>query len=401
VSEQDPGWFEPGGRLDVRRAVVALRSQWRRGVRRARTSLVPVLTAAVGAAISWQLAVVLFNQPAPMFAPMACWICLGFTRNRAPRAVAELGLGATVGVAIGELFARAFGAGAWQIGTVLVVCALLGRLLDRGTTFTMQSVGNGVIIVGMAAYPVAGGSMGRWADALVGGAVAFLLTVALPRTVAERPRRYARSALEELAVALEMLAPALRTHDIEAMRDARQQMVAVREAIADWDKALQAALDVAGLNPRLRSEQPDLDELKRLLHLFRRAQTSLTMIVRQSIGFSEQAGDIPGAAERVDLAAAATRSLAAAVGGWHRPARARLLLQELASHSSPADIETDDWRPAALMALMRAFTVDLLQMTGLSRADANAQLAATHGAPYASDQPPPPEDETSALWGGD
>ncbi len=391
--------FARGGPLDARRAAVVARSRFRQGARRVRTSFSPILFAAVGASISWALAASVLNQPMPIFAATACWICLGFTRNRAPRTVAELGIGSAVGVAIGEMFARVFGAGAWQIGVVLIIAALFGRLLDRGVTFTMQSSVNGIVIVGMSAYPMAVGGWGRWADALIGAAVAFVITVLLPRNISVRPRRFARSALEEVAEALEMLAPALRRHDIDAMLDASGQLEAVGEAIDDWDKVLKAAADIARLNPTLRAEQPQLDELARLLKLSQRAETSLTMIVRQSIGFSEQAAQIPGVADSVALAASATRSLAAAVGGWHRPVRARELLEELAEQSSPLEIESDDWRPAALMSLMRSLAVDLLQMTGMSRADATSSLAATLGSRYAVADELPPEDEASALWG--
>lgn len=392
--------FARGGLLDVRRALIVARSRARQGLRRSRTSLSPILSASVGAAISWAVAGALLSQPAPFFAATSCWICLGFTKNRAPRAVVELAVGSAVGLAIGELFARAFGAGPWQVGAVLVIAALFGRLLDRGVTLTMQSSVNGMVIVGMASYPMAVGGWGRWADALIGGAVAFVITVVLPRNISERPRRYARSAIEEFAEALEMLAPALRRHNIEAMLDANGQLDAVGEALDDWGTALKAATDIARLNPILRGEQPHLDELSRLLALSKRAETSLTMIVRQSIGFSEQAGEIPGVASSIALAASATRSLAASVGGWYKPERARQLLKELADHSSPTEIDTEDWRPGALMALIRALAVDLLQMTGMSRADANSALAATLGAPFAVADEVPPEDEASQFWGG-
>lgn len=387
------------GRLDLRRAQVVARARARQGARRVRTALVPVLWASAGASLAWVIAHQLLGHPMPIFAPLATWICLGFTANRAPRAVAEMGLGATVGVGIGELFAVSLGSGWWQIGLALLTAALAGRFLDRGMTFTFQVVGNGVVIVGMASFPVPGGAGGRWVDALVGALVAFVIAVVLPGSVEERPRRYARSVLAELAVALEMLAAALRSRDMQRLLDVPSQLDAVREGVDDLEAALKAAQEVAALNPRLRGELPRLDELDRIAKLARRAEISLAMLSRQAIGFSEQAGSIPIVGDRIATAATAARSLAAAVGGWHRPERARELLTEAARGSAPTSIESTDWRPAALMADLRALLVDLLQMTGLSRDAANSLLAGTLGGKYALPDARPPEDGASALWG--
>lgn len=392
--------FERGGRLDARRAVVFARARLRQGIRRVRTALEPVLIAAVGAALAWAIAHDALHQPAPLFAPMAAWICLGFTKNRSPRIVAELALGATVGVGLGELFVSTFGAGAWQIGVVLVAAALAGRLLDRGDVVTFQTVGNGLVIVGLSAIPgMELHAGGRWMDALVGGAVAFVLTVALPRSVVERPRRYARSAFAEMAQAIEMLADGLRRGDVEAMMDVEGQVRATTESIDDFDKALKAAADVAALNPTLRAEVPQLDELKRILALARRAETGLAMMVRQAVGFYEQAGRLPDVGDRLAEVGPAVRALSTSIGGWHRPQHARDVLSDVAAKTAPHEIESQDWRPAALMSLVRALVSDLLQVTGLSRSDAAARLAATHGAPFAAEREASPEDEASALWG--
>ncbi len=398
VGPAEPAEVAELGRLDARRALVFARARLRQGTRRARIAFVPMLQASVGAALAWAIAHNGLGQAAPLFAPIATWVCLGFTKNRVPRKVAELGIGATVGVAVGEVMAIAFGAGWWQIGLVGLIGGLLGRLLDHGELFTMQSAVNGLVIVGMSAYAMPGGTGARWVDALIGALVAFVIAVLVPWTAAERPRRFGRAALEEIARTQEMLAKALRARDIEALHDVFTQLRALHEVVDDWDAVLKTASDIVNLNPVLRAERPQIDELQRMLWLTRRTENTLTMLVRQSVGFTEQLGYVPGSVPLLESAASATHSLAAAVGGWHPPVHARTLLTQIAADSSPREVESDDWRPAALRSLVRALVVDLLQLTGLSRPDATGRLNDTQGAPFRPEEGGP-GDEASALWG--
>lgn len=388
------------GRLDARRALVFARARLRQGTRRVRIAFVPILQASVGAALAWAIAHDGLGQPAPLFAPIATWVCLGFTKNRVPRNVAELGLGATIGVVVGELAALAFGAGWWQMGLVGLVGALIGRLLDHGDLFTMQCATNGLVVVGMSAFGLPGGTSARWVDALIGAVVAFVIAVLVPWTAAERPRRFARAALEEIAHTQDMLARALRARDVEELLDVASQLRALHEVVDDFDAVLKTAADIVNLNPVLRGERAQIEELQRMLVLIRRAETTLVMLVRQSVGFTEQLGHLPGTVPLLEQCAAATNSLAGAVGGWNRPGRARELLTEVAADSSPREVESEDWRPAALRSLVRALVVDLLQLTGLSRVAATERLNDTQGAPFGRDEPGP-GDEASLLWGED
>lgn len=63
--------------------------------------------------------------PPPFFAPVAAWICLGFTYNRVPRKVLEIGAGAAIGVGLGEVILGTLGAGGWQLAIGLLVGALV------------------------------------------------------------------------------------------------------------------------------------------------------------------------------------------------------------------------------------------------------------------------------------
>jgi hypothetical protein len=157
----------------------------RTGLRRVRGSVVPLLQSAMAAGLAWFLAEQLLGRQAPLFAPIAAFVCLGFKVDRVPRKVAEMGVGATVGVLIGEVISLYLGAGWWQMALALISGAMIGRFLDRGELTTMQGGVNAMVVVGMTSYAAqSGGFTGRWMDAIVGALVAWWLRcccLAIPR----------------------------------------------------------------------------------------------------------------------------------------------------------------------------------------------------------------------------
>lgn len=388
----------------VRRWAVFLAARIRQGGRRVRGSFVPLLQAALAAGAAYLIAEQFFGRMNPMFAPIATWVCLGFKTDRVPRKVAELGVGATVGVLLGEVFALWLDVGWWQIALALMVGAIVGRFLDRGDLTTIQAGVNAVVVVGMSWWQsLIGGVSGRWIDAFVGAGVAFIVAVVLPRHPAARPRRYARSTLTEYAVLLNMVGRGLRAGDVDLLADARGQRRAVTELMVDWEETLTTAREVVALNPGLRRHRAEVAELSRIFRLLERTQRSSYLLARQGLAMTEEVGAMPEVGERLLEVSVALHSLAGAVGHWNRPERARELLRAVAREAAPSEVEGPDWRPIALLSLLRAVVVDLLQVTGLSRSQARDLLTDTWGRPFEDRavEPAPggDEDEASPLWG--
>src|SRR5690606_25225324 len=178
------------GAVDVARTAwrrLLLRARVRQGGSRVRAALVPVLLAAAAAGIAYGIARYGLGHAAPFFAPVAAWICLGFSPDRQLRRVAEVAVGVAIGVGLGDVVVRAIGSGWWQIAVVVAVSALAARFIDRGAMLTTQAGVQAIVIV---ALPVAqsGGPLGRWTDALVGGAVAFAVAALTPGDPRRRPR---------------------------------------------------------------------------------------------------------------------------------------------------------------------------------------------------------------------
>lgn len=385
----------------IRKTLVAFRAGIRQGTRRSTGSFFPIFQAALGCALAWAIAHHLLGHPNPIFAPIATWVCLGFKVDKVPRKVAELGAGATVGVLLGEVFASFLEIGWWQILILLPVAALLARFLDHGELFTVQAGVNAIVVLGMSWYTTqTGGATARWLDALVGAFVAFVIAVLLPRKVSHRSRRYAAAALAEMSKTLALVARGIRERQFVAFEEAGIQRHAGWNVFGIFEEALSTARDVVTLNPTLRREQPTVDELERIFRLTRRAHRTESMLSRQAEGMLEEVGSLPQLADLVRRLAVATDLLSMSVQHWERPVFAREILTEVAAQCAPAEIHSDDWRPTALMSLMRALVVDLLQITGLSRADARGLLPDTWGMTFADDKPPElADDDTSPLWG--
>ncbi|MCW2778339.1 MAG: hypothetical protein JWN17_2064, partial [Frankiales bacterium] len=140
---------------------------------RLRTSAWSVAQCGVAAGLAWALAHALLGHQRPYFGCVAAVVCLGVRAAQRLRRVAELAVGVTVGVAVGDALVEVLGAGAWQIGLVVTVALLLAVALDGGPLLVAQAGLQAVFVVALPRTP--GSGFARWQDALVGGATALLV----------------------------------------------------------------------------------------------------------------------------------------------------------------------------------------------------------------------------------
>ncbi|MFT3832593.1 MAG: FUSC family protein [Micropruina sp.] len=387
-------------RVDFRRRLVLAELGLRQGLRRMRGSLVPILTAGFAAWIAYVIAHEALGHPTPFFAPIASWICLGFTYNRVPRKVLEIGAGVAIGVAIGELILATAGAGGWQLALGLPIAALIARVLDRGDLFTIQAGVNAMVVVGMGTMlsQMTGAGPSRLLDALIGAAVALLVTVLLPGDIVSRPRRYVANLLAELATTYTMLAEGLREGNRERLRDAHAQLRGVQTMVDDTRTAWQSSADIVGLSPTLRRYREQVDELGRQLDLSNRAVHTTEMLLRQSRGIVDEHGAMLDISSLMEQTAADLHAMSGSVRHWNPPHRARRLAIELAGRCAPGEASVTDWRRNVMLSVMRSMAIDLLQLTGLSRLQARGYLPDADGAADATDTALT-GDEGSAVWG--
>lgn len=388
-------------RMWARGAWAYLAGRARAGARRVRGAAFPMLESSVAAGLAWVLAAEIVGRPAPIVAPIAAWGALGFKPNRMPRQVAELGAGATLGVILGDIAARTQVIGPLQVVVLLMFAGLLARFLDNSDLFTVQTCINAVVVLGLSSFGMTAGVQDRWIDALCGAGVAFVFAVLMPRRPTTRAVRYVRSATTELAILLDMLAKAMRSGEPGALRELTGQRDALGKLVEESATTVRSARSVIKLNPTLRAFRAQANELSRDQRLIKRALATIDVIIRQAIGLSED-GEPGMASLSVPIAqfGKATHDIAGNIGAREAPLGARATLLEVASHAEPDQlVGPGGWRSLVLAGIVNSLNVDLLQLTGLSRADARAALAPTpRGAELTAS--PDSVDGTSTVWGG-
>lgn len=363
----------------LRTALATTQARLRAGWSRVRGAVGPNTQAALAATAAYLICRHLLGQPAPIFAAIACYLCLGFSRNRRPRRVLEIGLGASFGVLIGEVVARWWGFDWWQLLLILLLAPLWARLVDGSDLMTFQSAINAMIVASFstlvsatAQQPI---SFVRWIDALVGAAVALVVTVALPSSIITRPRRQTSAALATLSDAMAAIGRGLSEGDADEITAAAGHLAVARGQLTSARTSQTSSADIAALNPAMRAERHELAELDRLVEVSGRLHISLSMLMRQARSLVVRSGASERAGALVTEGADSLRHLSSAIGHWNKPVLARQEAVALGRGLAPLEIvAADDWRATTLVGVLRSVVVDLLQLTGLSVAQARATL---------------------------
>ncbi|HEY6781553.1 MAG TPA: FUSC family protein [Thermoleophilaceae bacterium] len=229
----------------------------RAGLRSRRARLIatarPILQTSVATALAWLVAKELVGHPQPFFAPVAAVITLGLTVGERRRRAVEIVVGVAVGIAIADLLVSVIGTGTWQIAVVTGL-AMLGATLVGGGVLLASQAGVSAVLVATLQPPDNGGfEFVRFYDALVGGAVALLVSsLVFPIDPARLVRTSTQPVLDCFANALERIATALESRE---PKDADAALLAVARVAAAHDgmvDALDGAGEAARLSPRRR-----------------------------------------------------------------------------------------------------------------------------------------------------
>ncbi len=369
-----PATDAPRGGLRELRLVA--RARWRQGIDRVRAARFPILQASVAAGIAFGIGRYVLDHPYPFFAPVCAWIALGFSADRSLRRVAEIAVGVAIGVGLGDALVHVIGSGLWQVALVLFVAATAARLLDRGALLTTQAGVQAMIIVGLPNIAATGGPLGRWTDALVGGAVAFAVAVLTPSDPRRAPRELASRATQEVADVLGELAHALATQSPADAEDALVRARASQPRLDEWRETATNARELARLSPAARRHRGELVRLVGASVQLDRAMRNTRVMTRRGLALLEAptAHDLVAAGQRLEATAAAADDLASAFASGRDAARVREALLRSAAALDPFTIAPDDWQVQSLVLLHRSLVVDLLEAAGEDPARARAAL---------------------------
>ncbi len=369
-----------------RRGISAARSflgdRTRVGLKRSSNSVLTAVQITVCAVGAYAFAEQVLGHNGPLFAATSSMIALGFSSDPRLRRVLEVGLGCTLGIALGDVLLALLGTGIWQAAVVLFVSILLARFLDSGTIFTTQLGLQSLLVVLLPAPE--GGPFTRSADAVVGGVFALIITMLVPRDPRRGPKSGVQDLLEELAAVLRADAEALTRSDSTM---AWHALVRARNSQSSLDKltnSMRAAQEVATLSPVQRRHRGELSFLETSIG-------SIDLAVRNSRVFSRRLTSVINHAALSDDAIASLSQaledtadavvvLSRALAGTH-PAERRLNLRQarnelaaVATRLHPAKLNVHRLEGEGLILLFRPLIVDLLEAAGLSHEDAAAYL---------------------------
>jgi uncharacterized membrane protein YgaE (UPF0421/DUF939 family) len=355
-----------------------LRTRIRTGVVRSRNSLVPAIQMTVCAVGAYAFAEYILGHSGPLFAATSSLIALGFSREPRLRRVMEVGLGCTIGIAVGDLLLHWLGGDIWVAAVVLLFSILLARFLDSGNIFTTQLALQSLLVVLLPAP--AGGPFTRSIDAVVGGLFALLVTVLMPKDPRREPRKDVQKLLHELAEVLRDCASALTNSDSTEAWHALVRGRNCQPLVDAMRQSLRASGEVATLAPAYRRYRDEIDRLEQSLDYNDLALRNSRVFARRltsainHAALSDEATE--SIAEVLQETAAAIDELSLGLAEVHEGARrahlrtSRLELSEIAGRLHPRLLDVQRLEGETVVMLFRPLMVDLLEATGMDSKEA-------------------------------
>lgn len=360
-----------------RRLVARTRRRLDGALRRLRTSALPIVQCGVAAGLAWLVAFDLVGHERPFFAPIAAVISLGVSlANRLQRA-AELVLGVSLGVLVGDLIIAVIGSGWWQIALV-VTLAVATAVFANGGVLLVNQAGASAVLVATLLPPGDAGGIDRCVDALIGGAVGVLVAAVIPSDPVAPVRRTSKALLDELAAVLRGVADALRDHDADAALAALQRARQTQPLIDSLRGALHGGREVATVSPLHRRRRRVLARYGELAERADYAMRNTRVVARRAYAsLLDGEPPVPDLPDVLRELAGAVDRLTAEFRRDGDLARARAAVVDVVVH---AKVMSDDaallgTSEQVLVAQIRSIALDLLQGTGLSRTEARAAMS--------------------------
>ncbi len=340
------------------------RASVRRRVERWRDRVFFIVQCALAAGVAWALARHVVGHQQPFFAPVAAMVCLGFSFGQRLRRVAEVMVGVSVGVGVGDLFVKFFGTGVTQIVFVIALAMSIAVLLGAGTLMTTQAGVQAAIVTTL--LPHAGAGFSRWLDAVIGGVVALAAATIAPAAAIRRPRQQASEVLNELAAILIETAEGLRESDEDKVTDALRRARASESLLDELRSAAAEGVAVVRLSPFRRRHRGRVQQIADLVVPLDRAIRNIRVLVRRcavSVWRDEKMpAEYPMLLERL---ADGVRLIAESLFEPHADVAAHRVLGELGRRTAVMPIP-GSLSGVVVLGQIRSTIVDLLELTGTS-----------------------------------
>jgi uncharacterized membrane protein YgaE (UPF0421/DUF939 family) len=359
-------------RLRRRAYLPELRGQVRRRTSRLRAGLWTIAQTAIAVGAAWALAQQVDSSP--FFAPVSAVISLAAMRGQRTRRAIELVLGVAVGIAVADLIVTALGTGT-AVLMLVVAMAMGAALLLGGGTLLVSQAGVSAVFVATIERPH-GVSPDRFVDALIGGAIALLVSqVLLPRDPVGAVTNAAHALGARLSLALRETAAALASGDLGRARRALEIARAADTELADFADAVDIARETVSVRPPVWRARERLPLYAGAVAQLDYAVRNTRVLARRATSAVRRAGAVPrGLVEAVALLADAVDELVRHLDDPGAETSSRRLAVEAARRATAVLDDDHGLQTTALVAQVRSTAVDLLRGSGLSEDEAVAAL---------------------------
>ncbi|MCF0092984.1 aromatic acid exporter family protein [Micromonospora sp. MH99] len=339
------------------------------------------LQAGLAAALSWVVAHQVLHVSQPVFAPISAVSTLAASVGQRLRRTVELIIGVTVGVLVGDLLLTVTGTGWWQLALIVVLAILIALFLAGSAAVVIQAGATAVLIATLSPS-VRDLEIPRFVDALVGGAVALLVTaVLLPLSPLRVLNRAARPALDLLSAQLDATAGALADRDIARALAARTKLRENKDELRALIEATQGAREASTLSPvHWHERHGPVGRYAQAAEPIDRAMRNAGTLIRRAVTVIDDGEPIPGALpEAVADLAEAVRVLKRQFAAGKEPTQAREQALWAVCVAGDAYREGVGFSGAVVVAQVRTTVSDLLVATGLTQEVANRLVRRAFG----------------------
>lgn len=357
------------------------RARLKTGRIRLQSSLLPIIQCALAAGVAWFVATDIVGHPTPFFAPIAAVISLGLSLGSRLRRSAELVVGVTLGIGVGDLIISAIGSGPWQLALVVALAMAAAVYLDGGPIFAMQA-GSSAVLVATLIPPGNSGGIDRMVDALVGGLVAIAIVALIPTHPVWRARKDAAKILKTASEVLQKVADGLVANDPKPIEEALKKARATQSDIDTLRSELKGGREIARISPLYWRQRNRLAGLAKTADPLDNAVRNIRVLARRSLSLVRDDEILdPRLVDEVEKLSQAVdvlrRMILADPGQRPDAADAARALRSVASGAKPELIDNAGLSATVVLAQLRSIIVDLLQVAGLKRISALATLPPT------------------------
>jgi uncharacterized membrane protein YgaE (UPF0421/DUF939 family) len=353
-----------------RRLGPELRGQVERRTSRLRAGLWTIAQTSISVGAAWAIARQVNSSP--FFAPISAVVSLAATRGQRTRRAIELVLGVAVGIGVADLIVKALGTSTPVL--MLVVALAMGTaLLVGGGTLLVSQAGVSAVFVTTVAQPH---NFTRFIDALIGGAVALLVSqVLLPRDPVAAVTNAAHALGERLGRALRETAAALETGDVDRARAALEIARGADTELADLADAVEIARETVSVRPPVWRARERLPLYAGAVAQLDYAVRDTRVLARRAVAVVRRRGAAPrDLAAAVALLADAVDELVRHLDDPSAETASRRLALDAARRATAVLAEDHGLHTSALVAQVRSTAVDLLRGSGLTEDEATTAL---------------------------